>query len=100
EATELDAVAGVFKNLPEEVTTDSLSKVLHEQFRTAGSDPEKVSTSLRVVLYVFKTWEQLRLTKEQVASDFASLGLGVDVLRKAQPLLDAMEEKVGAFGRD
>jgi hypothetical protein len=100
DAAELDAVARVFRNLPEEVTNEGLSKVLHEQFRTAGSDPEKVSTSLRVILYVFKAWEQRRLTKEQVASDFASLGLSAEVSKKVQPLLDAMAEKIGGFRRD
>ena len=97
EPAELEAIARVFTSLPNEITTETMSKVMHDQFRDSKTDPEKLSTSLRVVLFVFQNWEHLRLTKAQVASDLT--GLGIDS-KNAQILLDAMEEKIASFSRD
>ena len=95
EPGELETIAQVFRSLQNEISPHAMFSVVHDRFRNLKTDPEKLITSFRVASFVFENWERLRLTKEQVASDL--VGLGIDP-KKAQILLNAMEEKISSVG--
>ena len=99
EKEQLEVIAEAFRSLPEEQTDDSIREALLPRIRALPIDAEELSSSIKVTLFLWKRWGSLGLTKEQVIDDLRSLEVPPDQVTNVEPLLDALELKLGDLHR-
>lgn len=98
-AQQLSGIADAFGEMPEELTREKLSDTLLARLHSLQGDPEKLTTAVKVALFVWERWSRRGLTKEQVAADLQSLDIGAQQMANVRPLLDVMEAGLGTVAR-
>jgi len=94
EQKQLQSLAGAFENLPEDLSNQSVAEVFSKNLHLLKADPEQVSTSANVALYIWNRWSSKRLSKDQIVSDLQGLDINESALKNVMPLLNAMQKRV------
>lgn len=92
--SDLNTLAAVFANLPDEVTEDSANEALMSTIRSITAEPEKSLSLANVVRFIWDQWASLRLTKSAIVADLKSSTVTEEQLQNLSPLLDAIESKI------
>lgn|GEM_PF-5826950 len=87
-----------FEALRDDFTTGAALRDTVAALRSFEAEPQ-VEPSARVALFMCHQWASRALTREQIVNDIRSLGTTEEQLANFTPLLDAMENKLGAFQR-
>ena len=94
ESKQIQALADAFENLPKALSKQSVAEVFSKNLHLLKADPERVSSSAKVALYLWDRWSAERLSKDQIISDLQSLDIDEPALKNVMPLLNAMQKRV------
>lgn len=97
---ELAGIADAVASMPQEPTEEDIADAILPKLRTVKADPEKLTSAVRVALFLWSRWARYALTKQQIASDLQGLDITPEQLENVTPLLDAMQAKLGVLQRE
>jgi hypothetical protein len=93
-ADQLQVFANAFEKLPEDLSTESIKKILYKVLTLLEGDPELLVSSAQVALFLWDKWSSRRLSKEQIVSDLKGLDIDESAMKNVMPLLDAMQKRI------